>query len=86
VAWAQHRGIAKVEVQVDGGPWEVATLAAAVSADTWRQWSYQWPATKGTHVLRVRATDTDGQTQTSTPAPPAPDGATGWHSVQVNVG
>jgi DMSO/TMAO reductase YedYZ molybdopterin-dependent catalytic subunit len=86
VAWAQHRGIAKVEVQVDGGPWEVATLAATVSADTWRQWSYQWPATKGTHVLRVRATDTDGQTQTSTPAPPAPDGATGWHSVQVNVG
>jgi hypothetical protein len=86
VAWAQHRGISKVEVQVDDGPWAVATLAATVSSDTWRQWSYQWEATKGTHVLRVRATDGTGQTQTSTPAPPAPNGASGWHSVQVTVG
>ena len=86
VAWAQHRGITKVEVQVDNGPWAPATLAPVVSADTWVQWSYAWPATAGEHTLRVRATDKDGQTQTSTPAPPAPDGATGWHSVQVTVG
>nr|WP_239132724.1 molybdopterin-dependent oxidoreductase [Actinoplanes durhamensis] len=86
VAWAQRRGIAKVEVQVDAGPWVSATLADTVSPDTWRQWSYPWEATAGQHILRVRATDTSGQTQTSSPAPPAPDGATGWHSVQVNVG
>ncbi|AGZ39275.1 putative molybdopterin oxidoreductase [Actinoplanes friuliensis DSM 7358] len=86
VAWAQHRGIEKVEVQVDGGPWAQATLASAVSSDTWVQWSYQWQATSGDHTVQVRATDKDGQTQTSTPAPPAPDGATGWHSVQVTVG
>jgi DMSO/TMAO reductase YedYZ molybdopterin-dependent catalytic subunit len=85
VAWAQHRGISKVEVQVDGGPWVVATLAPTISSDTWREWSYAWPATKGKHILSVRATDIGGQTQTSTPAPPAPDGATGWHSVQVRV-
>jgi DMSO/TMAO reductase YedYZ molybdopterin-dependent catalytic subunit len=85
VAWAQHRGISKVEVQVDGGPWAEATLAATVSSDTWRQWSYPWQATPGKHTLRVRATDRDGQTQTSTPAPPAPDGASGWHSVRVEV-
>jgi DMSO/TMAO reductase YedYZ molybdopterin-dependent catalytic subunit len=85
VAWAQHRGITKVEVQVDNGPWAQATLAPVVSLDTWVQWSYSWPATAGEHTLRVRATDKDGQTQTSTPAPPAPDGATGWHSVQVTV-
>jgi DMSO/TMAO reductase YedYZ molybdopterin-dependent catalytic subunit len=85
VAWAQHRGIAKVEVQVDGGQWVEATLAAAVSADTWREWSYAWPATAGTHTIRVRATDRDGRTQTSTPADPAPDGATGWHSIRVEV-
>ncbi|MFI7546460.1 molybdopterin-dependent oxidoreductase [Actinoplanes sp. NPDC049599] len=85
VAWAQHRGITKVEVQVDNGPWAPATLAPVVSLDTWVQWSYSWPATAGEHTLRVRATDKDGQTQTSTPAPPAPDGATGWHSVQVTV-
>jgi DMSO/TMAO reductase YedYZ molybdopterin-dependent catalytic subunit len=85
VAWAQHRGVKKVEVQVDGGAWTEATLAETVSADTWRQWSHSWPATRGQHVLRVRATDTTGETQTSTPAPPAPNGAQGWHSVQVSI-
>jgi DMSO/TMAO reductase YedYZ molybdopterin-dependent catalytic subunit len=85
VAWAQHRGISKVEVQVDGGPWAAATLAGAVSADTWRQWWYRWPATPGQHTLRVRATDATGQTQTDKQAPPDPNGATGWHSVQVSI-
>jgi DMSO/TMAO reductase YedYZ molybdopterin-dependent catalytic subunit len=85
VAWAQHRGITKVEVQVDGGPWAEATLAATVSSDTWREWSYAWQAAPGEHTLRVRATDRDGQTQTSTPAPIAPDGATGWHSIRIQV-
>lgn len=85
VAWAQHRGIARVEVQIDDGPWAPATLAPAVSADTWVQWSYLWQATPGEHAVRVRATDAEGGIQTSTPAPPAPDGATGWHSVQVTV-
>jgi DMSO/TMAO reductase YedYZ molybdopterin-dependent catalytic subunit len=85
VAWAQHRGISRVEVQVDGGAWATATLAGTVSADTWRQWWYRWPATPGEHTLRVRATDATGQTQTATPASPAPNGATGWHSVQVSI-
>ncbi|WP_433385014.1 molybdopterin-dependent oxidoreductase [Actinoplanes sp. CA-142083] len=86
VAWAQHIGIKMVEVQIDGGAWAEATLAATVSSDTWRQWSYSWQATGGKHTIRVRATDNSGYTQTSTPADPAPDGAAGWHSVQVNVG
>ena len=85
VAWAQHRGISKVEVQIDGGPWAAATLAATVSSDTWRQWSYPWQATAGRHTVRVRATDGGGQTQTSTPADPAPDGAAGWHAIQVAI-
>ncbi|MFI6075921.1 molybdopterin-dependent oxidoreductase [Actinoplanes sp. NPDC051343] len=85
VAWAQHRGIGKVEVQIDNGPWEVATLAATVSSDTWREWSYAWPATRGKHSVRVRATDATGETQTSEPADPAPDGASGWHTIQVQV-
>jgi DMSO/TMAO reductase YedYZ molybdopterin-dependent catalytic subunit len=85
VAWAQHRGISGVEVQVDGGPWAAATLAGTVSADTWRQWWYRWPATPGDHTLRVRATDATGQTQTDKQAPPDPNGATGWHSVQVSI-
>ena len=85
VAWAQHKGIAKVEVQIDEEPWQVATLAVTVSSDTWRQWSHVWTATPGKHRIRVRATDTTGYTQTSTQAPPAPDGATGWHGIDVTI-
>ncbi|WP_431918567.1 molybdopterin-dependent oxidoreductase [Micromonospora wenchangensis] len=85
VAWAQHRGIDRVEVRVDGGAWQEATLAPTVSVDTWVQWSWRWPATPGEHTLQVRATDRDGETQTPLTAPVAPDGATGWHSVTVTV-
>ena len=86
VAWAQSRGIAQVEVQVDDGPWEQARLSEAVGADTWRQWVHEWEATEGSHQLRVRATDETGQTQTEERVPPRPDGATGWHTVAVQVG
>jgi DMSO/TMAO reductase YedYZ molybdopterin-dependent catalytic subunit len=86
VAWAQHRGIDRVEVRVDGGPWHPAELADTVSADTWRQWSWLWAeATPGEHELVVRATDATGATQPAERSPAAPDGATGWHTVQVEV-
>lgn len=85
VAWAPHTGISAVEVQVDGGAWQPARLAEAVTADTWVQWVYEWEAIAGDHVLLVRATDSDGLVQTSDEAPPAPDGATGWHLRTVTV-
>ncbi|MET8682667.1 sulfite oxidase [Streptomyces sp. NPDC004732] len=85
VAWAQHRGIDKVEVRVDDGPWDEARLAAEDTRDTWRQWSYEWPATKGGHTLTVRATDRTGETQTEKRTPTIPDGASGWHSVVVTI-
>jgi DMSO/TMAO reductase YedYZ molybdopterin-dependent catalytic subunit len=86
VAWAPHHGISKVEVQVDDGPWQVATLGTVASTDTWRLWSLPWNATAGDHQLRVRATDNAGDTQTSEEEPPAPNGATGWHTIRVSVG
>ncbi|MEV8405612.1 molybdopterin-dependent oxidoreductase, partial [Streptomyces niveus] len=85
VAWAQHRGIERVEVRVDGGSWNPAKLAAEDSEDTWRQWLWEWPATSGSHTLEVRATDRDGNTQTDKRVGTVPDGATGWHSVVVAV-
>ncbi len=86
VAWAQHRGVAKVEVRVDDGPWRPARLAGVPSDDTWRQWVWEWDAAPGAHTLTVRATDGTGAVQTDAQAAPAPDGATGWHSVEVSVG
>ncbi|MCF0096687.1 molybdopterin-dependent oxidoreductase [Micromonospora sp. MH99] len=85
VAWAQHRGISRVEVRVDDGPWQEAELAPTVSVDTWVQWSWRWDATPGDHRLQVRATDATGETQTERTQSVAPDGATGWHTVPVNV-
>jgi DMSO/TMAO reductase YedYZ molybdopterin-dependent catalytic subunit len=86
VAWATHVGISAVEVKVDGGPWLPASLAAAPSVDTWRQWSMRWEATPGTHRLTVRTYDANGTRQVEEEQPPAPDGATGWHTVTINVG
>ncbi|GLY28290.1 molybdopterin-dependent oxidoreductase [Kineosporia sp. NBRC 101731] len=86
IAWAEHRGITGVEVRVDGGVWQKATLGAEDSVDTWRQWYFAWDdAPKGSHQVQVRATDGDGTVQTGDEAPPAPDGATGWHTVSVTV-
>ena len=85
VAWAQHTGIASVEVRVDGGPWQQARLATEDSIDTWRQWVLEWDATPGSHQLEVRATDQSGYTQTPDRVAPRPNGATGWHNVVVNV-
>ncbi|AZZ52517.1 molybdopterin-dependent oxidoreductase [Rathayibacter festucae] len=85
VAWAPHTGISKVEVQIDGGAWQSARLAEAVTADTWIQWVYEWDAIAGDHVVLVRATDSEGLVQTQDEAPPAPDGATGWHMRTVTV-
>ena len=85
VAWAQHRGIEKVEVRVDQGDWVEARLGDAYSIDTWRQWVYEWDATPGDHELQVRATDGNGDVQTADQALPAPDGATGHHTVVVSV-
>ncbi|SDS78169.1 molybdopterin-dependent oxidoreductase [Microlunatus soli] len=85
VAWAQHTGVERVELRIDDGPWQRAKLGDAVSDDTWRQWSYRWDADPGAHRLTVRATDKKGMTQTAATAAPAPDGATGWHTVNVQV-
>jgi len=85
VAWAQHVGIERVEVRIDTDPWQEATLAEAISADTWRQWFIEWTATSGDHTIEVRATDATGFTQTEKRVDVIPDGAEGWHTIQVRV-
>lgn len=85
VAWAQHTGIARVQLQVDDGPWRDCELAGEYSVDVWRQWRCRWQAERGAHTLRVRATDRKGVVQTAKIAGEAPDGASGLHTVQVGI-
>ncbi|MFF6883747.1 molybdopterin-dependent oxidoreductase [Streptomyces sp. NPDC012421] len=85
VAWAQHRGITRVQIRVDDGPWQDADLAAQAGTDTWRQWFYRWNATPGGHNITVRATDGTGRVQTERRTRTIPDGASGRHSVFVTV-
>lgn len=86
VAWAQGRGISKVEVRVDDGPWREARVAGAVNDDTWRQWLWTWDAPAGKHTLQARAFDSTGAPQSSQNSPPAPNGATGYHTIDLEVG
>ena len=86
VAWAPDRGVTRVEVQVDDGAWNPAELSVAISDATWVQWHYPWDANPGSHQIRVRATDATGEVQESRVTEPAPDGARGYHTIQVSVG
>ncbi len=84
-AWAQTRGIDRVEVRIDDGAWQDAALADELNDVTWRQWHLAWNATPGRHTITVRATDREGTTQVEERTTPMPNGATGWHQTVVLV-
>lgn len=84
-AWAQTKGIKKVEVRIDNGPWQVAELSTEVNLDTWRMFRLRRRWTSGDHIAEVRATDKTGYTQTADRAGTIPDGASGWHSIRFTV-
>lgn len=85
VAWAPTRGIERVEVRIDDGPWREATLAAPINVDCWRQWFLRWDGTPGRYAFAVRATDGTGKTQTAERTDVAPDGASGHHTIEVDI-
>jgi DMSO/TMAO reductase YedYZ molybdopterin-dependent catalytic subunit len=61
--------IARVEVRIDDGPWQAATIDQSEEAEfAWKIWSLDWPdAAPGEHAVTSRAIDTAGNVQ------PAPD-------------
>ena len=86
IAWAGDRGIQKVEVQVDDGPWQPATLRLPpVGSLTWVQWRYDWPLATGKHTFKVRATDGTGAPQIEMENDTFPDGATGYHYLTKTI-
>jgi DMSO/TMAO reductase YedYZ molybdopterin-dependent catalytic subunit len=53
-----------VEVQVDGGAWQKATLDPANTQYSWKLFSYRWDnGTPGAHTLVSRVTDAEGEVQ-----------------------
>ena len=85
IAWAPTRGIERVEVQIDGTEWLPCELGEALGDESWVQWYREWTPTAGRHRIRVRATDGDGVTQSEQEVSPRPNGAEGWHTVNVTV-
>jgi DMSO/TMAO reductase YedYZ molybdopterin-dependent catalytic subunit len=56
-----------VEVQIDGGAWQRATLDPANTKYSWKLFTYQWNgATPGEHTINSRATDEEGNVQPTT--------------------
>ncbi len=87
IAFAVDRGISRVEISADNGEtWKPAEVATALSQYTWVLWVYGWtPPENGNYIVKVRATDGQGNLQTSAITDALPDGATGYDSVYVNV-
>lgn len=85
IAFAGARGISKVEVRVDGGPWQEAQLRSPLSETTWVIWRYEWPFEEGSHTFEVRCAEGDGTLQIEERTDPRPDGATGLHSVERDI-
>jgi DMSO/TMAO reductase YedYZ molybdopterin-dependent catalytic subunit len=85
IAWAGARGIAGVEVRVDGGEWQAAQLRSAVSDRTWNIWRYDWAFAEGDHTFEVRCVEADGTPQIEEQASVRPSGATGIHSMGVMI-
>ena len=85
VAWAHNVGVAKVEVKINSNPWREANLGPDLANTTWRQWWIEWDAITGSHTLSIRATNKNGEVQTSVKKDVLPDGAQGLHTIGVRV-
>ena len=86
IAWAQHVGIEKVEVRIDGSGWQEAQLGPQVTDDYWRQWYFEWEgAESGQHFLACRATNKDGEVQSDVRKTPFPEGSSGLQEIAVNI-
>ena len=85
IAFAGARGISRVEVQVDNGPWEQARLRTPLSETTWVIWRYDWPFQQGKHTFAVRCAEADGTPQIEEERGNRPSGATGIHRRQTKM-
>jgi DMSO/TMAO reductase YedYZ molybdopterin-dependent catalytic subunit len=65
-AWGGQVPIAKVDVQIDDGPWQSASLEPSRGQYAWRLWTLTVKdLPPGTHTVVSRATDANGRMQPS---------------------
>ena len=86
VAFAGDRGISRVELSLDGGrTWQDAQVKPRLSPEGWQLWTAQVQVDRNVKSVQVRATDGAGRLQVREPAPPFPNGSTGYHTVSIAV-
>ncbi|HUV28308.1 MAG TPA: molybdopterin-dependent oxidoreductase, partial [Anaerolineales bacterium] len=85
IAFSGDKGVSKVELRMDGGPWQAAQLRSPLSETTWVIWRYDWPFEAGDHTFEVRCVEGDGTPQIEDMQKSRPSGATGIHSKEVNI-
>jgi DMSO/TMAO reductase YedYZ molybdopterin-dependent catalytic subunit len=81
-------GISRVEISIDGGrTWQpIEIFSNPLPAQVWAFWKYVWAnPPKGKHTIEVRATDGRGRLQTAERSGEWPAGATGYHTLTVEV-
>jgi DMSO/TMAO reductase YedYZ molybdopterin-dependent catalytic subunit len=74
--------IRHVEVKIDDGPWQRATLDRSERAEyAWTFWTYDWGTPpSGEHTVTARAIDTNGRTQPSPNDPRLANKITYWET------
>ncbi|HET9109654.1 MAG TPA: molybdopterin-dependent oxidoreductase [Ktedonobacterales bacterium] len=89
VAYAGAAGVGAVELRVDDGSWgesgQAALNAPTLAPTAWAQWRATLPLTPGAHTIAARVIDAEGRIQPPGDARIFPDGATGYHSVEVRI-
>ena len=88
VAFAGARGIRRVEISFDNGEhWQPCKLETPEKPHVWSLWRYEWQRPSvGMQAIQVRTVDGEGRVQTAERSRRFPDGATGYHKIEVEVG
>lgn len=60
MAYAGSDPVVKVEVRVNKGPWQLATIDYAPGADVWALWHWDWQAGAGSYSVQARCTTASG--------------------------
>jgi len=78
-AWGKP--IDRVEVSIDGGPWQLVTLGEGRDdPHTWTFWHLDWDAAPGDHTVMSRAVSADGEIQPTMEDPLMVQKITYWES------